>query len=208
MYEKIKAQSSQAMEESKAVERITELTAAVNEISTQTALLALNASIEAARAGEAGKGFAVVATEIGHLAGQTSDAVGNIEEIVKKVNEAVGHMAECVEANTAFLEDTVLVEYKSFEEVSVQYKEDAESFKETMLDVKSAMDDLNNSIRGISEALNGIDATVSESAQGVSDIASKTTTLAGEAASTAEMTEQCNECIDNLKDIVGRFILE
>jgi len=57
-----------AVEESRSVEKINELTGEILNIASQTNLLALNASIEAARAGEAGKGFAVVAGEIGTLA--------------------------------------------------------------------------------------------------------------------------------------------
>lgn len=72
------------------------------EISSQTGLLALNASIEAARAGEAGRGFAVVATEIGSLADQTSKAIADIGNIVKAVNEAVGNMTECLSETTGF----------------------------------------------------------------------------------------------------------
>jgi len=50
----------------------------IDNITTQTSLLALNASIEAARAGEAGRGFSVVASEISNLATQTQDATVDI----------------------------------------------------------------------------------------------------------------------------------
>ena len=52
-----------ALENSKSVEKVAQLTDDILSISSQTNLLALNASIEAARSGEAGKGFAVVASE-------------------------------------------------------------------------------------------------------------------------------------------------
>lgn len=82
IYNSVKEKAEKAIEGSKAVEKINELTGTIMEISSQTGLLALNASIEAARAGEAGKGFAVVATEIGSLADQTSQAIANISAIV------------------------------------------------------------------------------------------------------------------------------
>lgn len=68
MIGEITTEMNQALENSKSVEKVAQLTADILSISSQTNLLALNASIEAARAGEAGKGFAVVADEIRQLA--------------------------------------------------------------------------------------------------------------------------------------------
>ena len=208
MYNSVKEKATLAIEGSRAVDKINELTGTIMEISSQTSLLALNASIEAARAGEAGKGFAVVATEIGSLADQTSKAIADIEEIVKEVNNAVSNMSNCLEETTGFLENTVTADYKEFEQVGEQYKEDADVFKTSMEEVKTSMAHLAAAIENIAAALNGINDTVNESSVGVTDIAEKTSDMVGKTSETTEMVEKCFGCVDDLKDVVAKFKLE
>lgn len=75
----------------------------ISSVTSQTSLLALNASIEAARAGEAGRGFAVVATEISNLAKQTSDATESITKLIYSIadslNDVVASISQLVDSN-------------------------------------------------------------------------------------------------------------
>lgn len=76
----------------------------INDISSSTNLLALNASIEAARAGEAGRGFAVVAQEVGNLAQSTKESLDEVERVIARIQKNVNEITLHVEENSEKLE--------------------------------------------------------------------------------------------------------
>ena len=67
---------------------IGQIVAAVEDLATQSNLLAVNAAIEAAKAGEHGKGFGVVAQEVKRLAEQSRQATNQVRTILSDIQKA------------------------------------------------------------------------------------------------------------------------
>lgn len=167
----------EAIEESKSVSKVNDLTDEILNVSSQTNLLALNASIEAARAGEAGKGFAVVADEIRTLADSTRETAGNIQEINLMVVRAVDALVENSNAIVNYVNETILPDYQKFVETGKQYRDDASYINSTMNKFEDRTNHLLNIMQEISTAINGIASAIEESALGVTNATENTSTL-------------------------------
>lgn len=87
--ERVDISTQKVYEMGKWTEQIGQIVDTINDIASQTTLLALNASIEAAHAGEQGRGFAVVAEEVRKLADRSTQSTMEIAALVKGIQKSV-----------------------------------------------------------------------------------------------------------------------
>lgn len=207
VYDSMKDRIAEAVSQARVVERINELTDNIRQISSQTNMLALNASIEAARAGEAGRGFAVVATEIGQLASQTFETVDGINSVVSEVNGAVENMISCIQTIMSFIDQTVMPDYQSLKEIGQQYEEDAKTFSESMGEVSDRIADLSHGIDQIVAAVESVNTTMIQSGEGVNLIAEKSGMAVSKTVEGYEHLKDNRERLHELKELMEKFAL-
>ena len=186
------------------VDKVSNIVSVIEEISSETNLLSLNASIEAARAGDAGKGFAVVAQEIRVLSDNTNTELENIKQIISSLVEEFRY---CVQASGTIVEDNakqkeeikaVLDEFGSLDEQIQKTAEKADEIEELV----TAMIELNDDITKSSNSLTDVSAA---NAAATEEMNANIEELNAMMHGVSEMAEHMNNESDGLKEALSFF---
>lgn len=186
------------------VDKVSNIVSVIEEISSETNLLSLNASIEAARAGDAGKGFAVVAQEIRVLSDNTNTELENIKQIISSLVEECRY---CVQASGTIVEDNakqkeeikaVLDEFGSLDDQIQKTAEKADEIEELV----TAMIELNDDITKSSNSLTDVSAA---NAAATEEMNANIEELNAMMHGVSEMAEHMNNESDGLKEALSFF---
>ena len=186
------------------VDKVSNIVSVIEEISSETNLLSLNASIEAARAGDAGKGFAVVAQEIRVLSDNTNTELENIKKIISSLVEECRY---CVQASGTIVEDNakqkeeikaVLDEFGSLDEQIQKTAEKADEIEELV----TAMIELNDDITKSSNSLTDVSAA---NAAATEEMNANIEELNAMMHGVSEMAGHMNNESDGLKEALSFF---
>ena len=197
----------ESIAQSKVVENIGEMASVIADIADQITLLSLNASIEAARAGEQGKGFAVVATEIGKLAGQTTDSVEKIQDTISGIQEAFEGLATNAKSLLDYVSNTVTPDYKNFVEVAARYGKDAESIKETSEQLSQMTDSIQTIMSEVRAAIQNIAEATQNTAANSGNVMDSVEGLSETVIEINGMSDKQNDISEDLTQVVSQFKL-
>lgn len=163
----------------------------INEIATQTNLLALNAAIEAARAGEQGRGFAVVADEVRKLAERAARATKDITGLIKGIQVETSEAVTVMEEGTREVEEGT----KLADQAGAALREIEQIVKQTatlMTDITRAAADQVQSTSSVVHTMDTISNLTQETTLGVQDTVATINNL-------ADLTKRLNEAINRFK---------
>ena len=195
----------QAIQQSRNVDRIGNLTKDILSISSSTDLIAVNASIEATRAGAAGKGFAVVAREIRRLADSCAETASHIQEVSEVVTGAVNYLANSAQELADYLGQAVLTQLERSVQSGQQYRSDAAYLERSMGDFKQQACRLQSAMSEIALSISAISGAVESAVGGVTGVTSSTRVLAEDMAGITAGMDTNQEIVGELQKQVDIF---
>ncbi len=195
----------EAIESSKQVSQITELSNAIMNIGEQTNLLALNASIEAARAGDAGRGFAIVAESIKGLADESKETTEQINTITAAVTQAVENLSACTVQLMNFINQNVMTDYQTLEDIGRSYSEDAHFISNSLTNFNESANELSSALHTLSQSIEDIARSTNEGAAGASDIVERNHAMQQSLQSILNMSRTLNTSSKDLKELIASF---
>jgi methyl-accepting chemotaxis protein len=207
IFNEIKTTLQKALEDSKAADEINNLADAILNITSQTTLLALNASIEAARAGEAGRGFAVVANEISALADNSKNTVNQIQAITKVVMASVNSLASSSTNLLNFVSDDVMIDYQDMLEAASSYNSDAAFVSDMTSDLSATSEQLLASVKEMMRAIGEVADAAQEGARTTSIVAEQGTDIAVSAQTIVANMGNTTTISHELMDVVQKFTI-
>ncbi len=142
-------------------QHISEVVEVINQIATQTNLLALNAAIEAARAGEQGRGFAVVADEVRGLAERTSNSTQEVAGIIEEIQGNSDNAVVSMKKGHENVNEGVIKAKRAGDSMSL-IKENTTMVRDSINSISAAMDEQNIVVKGVAQDVGEISVLVNK----------------------------------------------
>ena len=169
----------------------------IEDIASQTNLLALNAAIEAARAGEQGKGFAVVADEVRKLAERSSLATKEIAALIKGIQETVSEAVTAMQASATEVESGVTRAQSSGEALD-NILGAVESVYKQAEDASQAAAKITAAASELVEAVDSVSAVIEENTAATEEMAANSTELTQAIENIASVSEENSAAVEEV----------
>lgn len=170
------------------LKEVQQATDSIEDINTQTSILALNASIEAAKAGDAGHGFSLVASEISKLASRTQDATTNISNIILNLSSSSTRLSTL---------------FKNIVEKVDDQANSAENFLKNIENMQDLVQKVYGSSEFLTESTNDLKASNEEIITGINRISAATEQVNRQTSEASEIINENTYITNDVEEIIS-----
>ena len=195
-----------------------EASSVIQNIASQTNLLAMNAAIEAAHAGEAGKGFAVVADEIRKLAEESSMQGKTITDTLKKLSDDINGLSESskiveekfnaifqLSENVRGMSAELTAAMREQENGSREVLSAIKNISSVTVEVKNGSEEMLVGGKGVAEEMRKLDGLTAVIKDSMNEMAAGVQQINNAVQEVNDLARKNKDSIEGLTEEVGKF---